>query len=148
MIESADLRYIVLVDEARQCAMEMLANASYIEGELPNVELPDDLRAMTVELCTTLVGTKHDVISELHEMFDADSPMAAATVRLRAQRLVRWLSDDIRALNELTAALRAASTQDERYSLAELLVTESATNILVAFNRLAAEADRLTSSTA
>lgn len=57
---------------------------------------------------------------------------------------VRWLSDDIRALNELVAALQAASTQDERYRIAELLVTESATNILVAFNRMAAEADRLT----
>lgn len=132
------------VQEARQCAIQMLANASYIEAELPNVELPDDLRAMTAQLCTTLVGTKHDVISELHEMFDADSPMAAATVRLRAQRLVRWLAEDIRALDELVTALRAASTRDERYGLAELLVTESAATILVAFNRMAAEADRLT----
>lgn len=60
------------LQEARQCAMEMLANASYIEGELPNVELPDNLRAMTAQLCTTLVGTKHDVISELAELDDAD----------------------------------------------------------------------------
>ena len=57
------------LSHARQCAMTMLKNAAYIESELSNMELPNGLHDKAKQVCSDLIGTKHDVI---HEIFDID----------------------------------------------------------------------------
>ena len=124
------------LSHARQCAMAMLKNGAYIESELSNVELPNDLHAKAKQVCSDLIGTKHDVI---HEIFDINdlletSPQDEAAISLRIGRIVDWLSEPIREMHELVQELQAASRNDRRYGLTFVLIAESATNILNAFN--------------
>jgi len=124
------------LSQARQCAMAMLDNGAYIESELPNVELPKGLHAKAKQVCSDLIGTKHDVI---HEIFDIDDlletlPQDDDAISSRIQRIVDWLSEPIREMHELVQELQSASRNDHKYGLTFVLITESATNILNAFN--------------
>ncbi len=120
--------------KARDCAMEMFKNALYIQGELPKVEIPDALRATTKEVCSEMIGTKHDIISELAELEDVlGGRPTAKKVAAKTNRIVAWLGDDIQQLHELVAALHAAQEQNESHSLGWVLVAESAANIVDAF---------------
>jgi hypothetical protein len=129
---------------ARECALEMLENANYIQAELPNVEMPDELREMTERVCSELIGTKHDVISELSELEDLlEGEAPREEVDKRTSRIVAWLGDDINKLNELVSALHAAKEEDPSHSLAWVLVAESASNIFGAFAATAEAADEI-----
>jgi hypothetical protein len=144
----------------RDCALAMMGNASYIQQELPRVEMTEELRSRTVEICESMVGTKHDVISEQFEMdellqaegdpAEVSSPKAetgqaatssrqvestASAVSSRIDRVIAWLWEDISRLHELILALRDESQENDNFSLALVLVQESATNIVLAFNR-------------
>lgn len=120
----------------RDCAMEMLSNAQYIEAELPNVALPPDLRARTEEAASSLVGTKHDVISEIFDFCELrDSGGAESDLNDRLARMIRWLGEDASKLHELVEALRAAYASDPNLGGAYVLVMESATNILRSYGR-------------
>ena len=69
-----------MMTAAHDCAMEMFTNADFIQKELPNVKMPDALRATPEDLCSELIGTKHDIVSELSELdelLDAPEPPAA-----------------------------------------------------------------------
>jgi hypothetical protein len=126
------------------CAMVMLESAIYIQKELPNVLMDDLLRAQTEQICSTLVGTKHDVISDLFELDEllASKPQKSAIVS-RVDRLERWLWEDISKMHVIVTALNSASTQDPKRGSAYLLVAESATNILNSFNRFTAAGNSL-----
>ena len=126
----------------RDCALIMLENASYVQRELPNVVVADPLKSQTAEVCDAMVGTKHDIISELSEIdellkSDAESPIISS----RLARSIRWLWEGISRLHEVVMALRADSQKDKNYTLALILVEESAANILNAFNRAKAAVD-------
>jgi hypothetical protein len=126
----------------RDCALIMLENASYVQRELPRVEIADPLRSQTAEICEDMVGTQHDVISELFEIDDllrskAESPVISS----RLKRLIRWLWEDISRLDQVVMALRADSEKNKNHTLALILVEESAANILNAFNRAKAAVD-------
>lgn len=130
--------------EAHACAMAMLENASYVERELANVALPVELAQRTRTTCASLIGTKHDIVSELSELDDllAVAPQDKAGHAERVERIVRWLADDIQELHALVMALRAASDADPAYGQGTLLVMESATNVLLAYNRVREAAAR------
>ena len=126
----------------RDCALVMLENASYIQRELPNVEIADPLKSQTTEVCDALVGTKHDIISELFEIHDLlGSDAESAVISSRLTRSIRWLGEDISTLHQVVMALRADSQKDQSHALALILVEESAANILSAFNRAKAAVD-------
>jgi hypothetical protein len=130
--------------EARNCALVMLESATYIQRELAHVRLNHELRAQTEQVCTALVGTKHDIISELFELDELLGPDASAPViRSRVNRIVQWLWDDITRMHQLVMALESASKQNPVCGLAYVLVAESATNMLNAFNRTRTAADSL-----
>lgn len=125
-----------VMTEARNCALVMLESADYIQRELANVRINDELRAQTEQVCTALVGTKHDIFSELFELDELLSSEASTSVILsRVNRIVQWLRDDITRMHQLVMALESASKQDPACGLAYVLVAESATNMLNAFNR-------------
>jgi hypothetical protein len=126
----------------RECALQMMSNAAYILDELPNVRMPPELLERTRSVCNDLVGTKHDLISEIHEIDDlAGADASVAHIGQRVELIVGWVRDDLVRLHELVSALDAASRQDETYGLAGLLVMESATNLFNAFDPMQSAAE-------
>ena len=68
-----------VITEARNCALVMLESATYIKSELAHVQMNDAHRAQTEQLRTALVGTKHDIISELFELDEFFGSQASAS---------------------------------------------------------------------
>jgi len=117
------------------CALIMLENASYIQRELANVEMREALRSQTSEVCESMVGTKHDVISELFEIDEIlKSEKDWTAVSSRIDRVIRWLWEDISKMHQVVMALREDSQKNEKYTLSLVLVQESAANIIKAFS--------------
>jgi hypothetical protein len=131
--------------EVRECSMQMMMNALYIQNELGNVRMSDELRTQTAELCSTLIGTKHDLV---HEIFELDERIEQgadnATICRYVERMVDWAYDDASMMHGVVTALDAAAQTDVMNSGAYLLVSESAVNILRPLARMRALADELT----
>jgi hypothetical protein len=136
-----------VMSAARDCAMIMLETANYVKAELPNVPMDEALQSEAEKVCGALIGTKHDVISELFELGDLLRPAGAASSEIasRLNRVIRWLGEDVSRMQELVMALDSAKKQNSDFALAYVLVAESATNIINAFNRTKAAADFLES---
>ncbi len=127
------------MSKAHTCAMVLLGNAGYIEKELDAVRISDECRAETRLVCQTLIGTKHDIVTEVSEMHDLLGEAAYPSVILqRAERIVRWFQEDMDKLNALVMGLAADMDADPGSSGAYVLVAESATNILSAFKETVA----------
>lgn len=126
----------------RECAVQMLQNAAYVKQELPNVQLSQTLRKQADEVCDRMIGTKHDLITELFdldELLATDAPDTA--VGERVERMVQWARDDLLALHGLVVAIDDEATRDPQAITANILVMESAGSILQAFNRMQRAAD-------
>jgi len=121
---------------ASSCAMTLMSNASYIQKELANVELPIDARSNVEKLCSEWIGTKHDVIHELGELSDQ------VNIGDRVRRIMSWLSEDVVRLQQQVRELERLANSDERYKLAYLLVGESGGNVLRSFVAAGEAADR------
>lgn len=122
---------------AYACAMSLMSNADYVQKELPNVELPSDIRASIESLCSDWIGTKHDVVHELSEVKDS------ANIEDRVRRIMAWLGEDMVKLQEQVRKLEALAGSDDRFRLAYLLVGESGGNILRSFVAAGESADRV-----
>ena len=126
---------LMAISAIRDCALIMLENASYIQRELPNVEMREALRLQTAEVCDSMVGTKHDIISELFEIDEfLKSKTNWAVVLSRIDRLIKWLWEDISKMHQVVMALREDSQKNQKHTLSLVLVQESAANIVNAFN--------------
>ena len=124
------------LDEARECAMQMLQNAAYIQTELDNVQMSDALRVRTRQICDDLIGTRYDITHEIFEVDDLlTSKAPSREIVARADRIVRWLGDDVEKMHGVVMALEAAADQERACGLAYILVSESAVNILKPFYR-------------
>jgi len=133
-----------VMTEARSCALVIMESASFIQSELANVRMNDGLRTQTEQVCAGLIGTKHDIITELDELDELiDSEASASDIRSKVNILVQWLQDDITRMHQLVTALESAYKQDPECRDAYVLVTESTTNILKAITRTKAAADTL-----
>ncbi|KPL10916.1 MAG: hypothetical protein AMS26_21010 [Bacteroides sp. SM23_62] len=134
------------ISAIRDCALIMLENASYIQRELPNVEMLEVLRLQTAEVCESMIGTKHDVISELFEIDELlKSKTDWAVVSSRIDRIIEWLWEDISKMHQVVMALLEDSQKNESHTLSLILVQESAANIINAFNCARAAVDALAS---
>lgn len=122
---------------AYACAMSLMSNADYVQKELPNVELPTDIRASIESLCSDWIGTKHDVVHELSELNDS------ANVEDRVRRIKAWLGEDMAKLQEQVRQLEALARSEDRFKLAYLLLGESGGNILRSFVAAGESADRV-----
>ncbi|HXZ80276.1 MAG TPA: hypothetical protein VEG30_10135 [Terriglobales bacterium] len=136
-----------VMSAARGCAMIMLETANYIQAELPNVQINEALQSQAEEVCNALIGTKHDVISQLFEIDDLLRPTGASSPEIasRLDRIIRRLCEGVSRTHELVMALDSAKKQNPACALAYVLVAESATSIINAFNRTKAAADFLES---
>jgi hypothetical protein len=124
---------------ASACAMVMMSNATYIQKELANVELPEATRTGVENLCNEWIGTKHDV---MHELGELDS---AGNTGNRIRCIMSWLSEDIVKLQECVKELEALARTNQRFNLAYLLVGESGANVMRSFVAVGEAADRLLS---
>lgn len=130
--------------EAGTCALAMLENATFIENELPNVQMDGSTRAATLALCSQLVGTKHDIFHELHELDDLiDTEAGEDRITRKAAMIVRWLGQDVTQMQELVTTLEAAAAKDSACQGAYILVAESAGNILAPFDFARAALDKI-----
>jgi hypothetical protein len=133
-----------VLTEAHSCAWVMLESATFIQRELANVQMNDALRAQTEQVCTALVGSEHDITSEVFGLVELlGSKASASVISSRVNRIMQWLRDDITQMHQLVKALEFAMEQDPACGSAYILVSESATNILNAFIRTRAAADSL-----
>jgi hypothetical protein len=125
-----DLEISSFIQATRSCAMQMMSNASYIQRELPTIEVPDELRAKVEALCESLIGTKHDVITELFELDEqARAGVSEEKLSEKMHRTVKWLCEPIQEMHELVQEVEQLTSKDPRYGLLFILIIESATNI-------------------
>ena len=123
--------------DAHRCAMALAENAYFIQRELHNVKMSDDLRERTSRICGAMIATKFDLVTEVSEMNDLlDAGSTSDVVLSQLRRALQWVQEDIAALNELVAQLRTASEHDPGCRTAYVLVVESATNVIEAFLRI------------
>lgn len=127
---------------AGACAQAMLENATYIEKELGTLDIPEPILGDIREVCTSLNGTKHDVVHELGELSDLLDSSSSQLVPDRVRRVMSWLSEDVSKLNGLVKSLEPLTKEDKRIGIAYLLVAESATNILHRFTEAGDAADK------
>ena len=111
----------------------MLSSAAYIEQELPSLVIPDAHRNAIKQACSDLVGTKHDVVSELGELHELTDP---AMVQSRVERIVGWITEELHRLHAVVKTLESASASDSSIELAYMLVAESAVNVLRSFDNV------------
>lgn len=128
--------------KAHACAMQMLENAAYIERELPKIDIAEETRRQILDACQGLLGTKHDVISELSELDDLDFWPGADEIQNRVKRIAGWSAEELPKLHGLVQALQVGSSQNRGSGLAFLLVAESATNVLKAFSEMSDAAEK------
>ena len=125
-----DLEIPSFIQATRSCAMQMMSNASYIQRELPTIEAPDELRAKVEDLCDSLIGTKHDVITELFELEEQErGGVDEERLSKKMDRIVRWLCESIQKMHELVQEVEQLVSKDPCYGLLFILIIESATNI-------------------
>jgi hypothetical protein len=115
--------------EAHACAMQMMENATYIQKQLPALDMPDSLRIQIEKLCLDLIGTTHDVIHEIHEL---DEFMASTPYQIEPwmERIRGWIMKQVTSLDQCVQAVNESVTNGTANSLVLMLVMESAANIL------------------
>ena len=121
--------------QARSCALVMLESADYINDKLADVRMSAAHRAQTEAICNSFIGTKHDIFTELSEMYDLLNSEGGGTAVLdRAKRIVSWFREDLAKMHELVMGLEVESKSNLDDKGAYILVAESAVNILAEFN--------------
>ena len=128
------------VHAARECAMQMMRNASYIQSELPTLDLDEPTNTKIRVMCDSLISTKHDVMTELFELAD-ETRTDASKLPEKVQRILQWLSEPIGGMHQLVIDFQASTETNPRLFMAFILMVESATNILNAFNAVSMAAD-------
>lgn len=131
------------IASARDCAQQMLMNADYIRRELPAIQIAPDLATLALTCCDDLVGTKHDVVSELIELQDLSESISLNVLAVRIRRILSWLSEPIPRLHALVHALDPSNSGVQNNALAFILISESAVNVLRAYAEMADSANRL-----
>jgi hypothetical protein len=119
---------------ARQCAVAMLSNASYIQGELLKLGIPAAHEKAIADVCLALVGTWHDVGTELDELWSAQP----GQIDLRVQRIHRWLGGELPKLHAVVKALQAGSVDLPVLGTAYVLVAEAGADVLRSYRKVTA----------
>lgn len=120
-----------------RCLAAMRDNASYIQGELPSISLPDRLRARVGAACADLAGAADRAARVLDAAGSlAASPSAAEEIRgADLADVVESIHAEMAKMHEVVLALKGAAATDTAHGAAYVLVAESAVNILQAFSR-------------
>jgi hypothetical protein len=117
--------------EALHCAMQMMENGSYILRELPSLRMSDALRQQLETLCAELIGTKHDLIHEIHESHElATTSPDSPTIRDAVGRMCQWINEANMSYRDAVEAVQKGTGAGEADGLLSMLLMESGVNIL------------------
>lgn len=109
----------------------MMENAVYIQKELPSLEMPDSLRDQIAKLCSDLISSKHDLVSEVVELREATADDARLErVIAPVKRILGRLQDDVSSIHECVKAVNEAVKCKAASPIVGMLIMESAANIL------------------
>jgi hypothetical protein len=136
-------KLLTFTTAARECAMQMMLNAAYIQRALPTIEVPEEIQAEIDSLCQTLIGTKHDIMTDVFEVNESTTTAAAGSDSPQVDRIINWLAEARGDIDGVVRSLQAKAHENPKLFLVSLLVTESATNILNACNAAENAADSL-----
>jgi hypothetical protein len=118
------------LSETYDFAELMMANATYMQKELPNITMTDDLLEQLNELCHQLSQTKNDLINEIlncHELVTID-PDSLITER-SMNRIVQLEQSPKRTFHACMKAAQLAIRDNTASPLLGLLLMEVAVNI-------------------
>ena len=121
---------------AATCTYSMLKSADYIQGELPQLKVSEAMGEQIMDVCEHLVGTKHDVQTEISDLGELDAAVDSEVVQGRVRRIEAWLSEEIPRLHAVVTALEPTG------SVAYILVAESVVNIMNSFREVRDAGDR------
>src|SRR5689334_21127643 len=95
-----------VMNRAVMTAYVIREGVQYIEKELPGVQMDAELRREVAEVCRALRATCHYIYSEVSEL---DPLLGDGTpdsvVRIRLERIARWLGDPIPRMHRLVQAI-------------------------------------------
>lgn len=128
---------------ARECAMQMMLNAAYIQRELSTLEMPGDIRGKIESLCESLIGNKHDIMTELFELQESATTSGAGSNSSRVHRIIECLADARGVIDGVVRPLQAMAGGNFELFGTFLLVSESAINIRSACGAAEDAADSL-----
>jgi len=129
-------------------------NLRFILNEVPSQELNDETPSKISAVCNNFYWTINDCKKELRNAEDKlglhpnEAPLDPGSVnpdpRVNIEMIEIWLSEEINNLHELTTALHALADKELlRFGAADILVTESAANILNAYNNIREETAKI-----
>jgi hypothetical protein len=130
----ASRRIADALEAGRRCVETMRQNASYIEGELPRVSLPDDLRSRVAAACTDLAAAADRVSGALDEAGSL-ATLAADVGGIQLALIVASVHAETVKMHQVVLALRAAAATDGAHWLSNVLVEESAAKFLWAYSQ-------------
>lgn len=125
-------------------------NLSYIQKELPQLHAPENLRDEIIAACRNFEAAIWDVNSEIRNLEEklglcpgepeTLNPDPGVTIGL----IDRWLRAEIETFHQLVTKLRDLKAEDASMTGLEILVTESAANILHAYKDIRDNLDLIT----
>lgn len=122
----------------------MWEGARFVEKELPNVRMAEALRVRTSQVCRQLVSTRYDIVTELADFYEpVKGKTRTQVMRMRVERIDRWLFEYLPEMNEIVQALATAAQGGHDDGGAYILVAETAAGILGAYGDVRAGAERI-----
>jgi hypothetical protein len=138
--------YAVPISELHESTTAMLHNLTFIQKELPTLELVDDLTNEIVAVCQRFEWTLRDIRKEIYILEDKlgmhpgkepfDPAVVNADPKATMSLIERWVTEETQAMDTLVKKLWTLSGQDKGLGTVSVLVTESAANILNARARV------------
>jgi hypothetical protein len=130
-------------------------NLAYIQTELPRLALAGELSGEIAELCEGFLSAAYDVNTEIRNLEDKlglhpdeepfDPNIVNPDPRVTMGFIEHWTGNEVHKLDALVRKVWALADQDApAYGLVNVLLTESAGNILQAYNAMKAELARIT----
>ena len=116
---------------SRDCAIQMMENAEYIQRHLPQLRMPDALRAEIQALCTSLgesTQALHRRELAIREILASDPESSDIADQIRQMHLM--ISNRVMNLHFCIGRVQRAVEMHEADGILSLLLQESAGNIL------------------
>lgn len=128
-----DLRPIhTFLNQTHQCVGHMLANAMFIQKELPSLRMSNELRGKVEGLCEDLIGNKFDLTSEvmdLHQKLSEES-LTKEAIERKIIMMHGWVEFSHVLFKKTVNAAQAEIDAGKADSSLFILLAESATNLL------------------
>jgi hypothetical protein len=135
-------RFIAPISELYASVTAMAQNLTYIQEELSHWDISNTLKSEIVTVCQEFESALYDVRKEIRTLEDklgmhpGEEPFDPGVVnpdpQVTLELIERWLAAETEAMHALVLKLGALAETDLEVMGVNVLVTESAANILLA----------------